>query len=52
MHLIHKYVDMQGVNFDSVEQREIAVSVGQDFEACTVEVFSTDVRIFPANFII
>ena len=43
---------MQGENFDSVEQREIAVSVGQNFEACMVEVFSSDVRIFPVNFII
>ena len=38
---------MQGDNIDSVEQSEIRVTVGQDFEACSIELFLSDVSICP-----
>ena len=44
-----KYFDMQGENIDSVEESEIGVTVGQGSEACTMEVFSSDVSICHAG---
>ena len=37
---------MQGENIDSVEESEIVVTVGQRFEACTLQVTSSDVSTF------
>ena len=43
---IDDYAYLQGENIDSVEDSEIDVTVGEKFEACTMEVFSSDVSIY------